>query len=212
MVKAAQVAGETRTVGARPSEQRGKAVPRGHAPAPGRHLPGGTPCEPGPPQSRRPRPGDLPARLRRLREPPRPSTKAWLVTICLNLARSEGRRRARRVVETAATSKQEPEAAGVNVPEEALASIDRGSVSRALPAPRRPAAGHRPDGPGRPQRVRGGRNARLPAQHRTVPGVTGAASAWRRCSSRRTSAVTCAETRIVAFLAGELLRRGGATL
>ena len=32
-----------------------------------------------------------------------PSTKAWLVTICLNLARSEGRRRARRVVEVLAT-------------------------------------------------------------------------------------------------------------
>ena len=28
-----------------------------------------------------------------------PSTKAWLVTICLNLARSEGRRQARRPVE-----------------------------------------------------------------------------------------------------------------
>jgi RNA polymerase sigma-70 factor (ECF subfamily) len=30
-----------------------------------------------------------------------PSTRAWLVTICLNVARGDGRRRARRVVETA---------------------------------------------------------------------------------------------------------------
>ena len=61
-----------------------------------------------------------------------PSTKAWLVTICVNLARSEGRRQARRVVETALPPSYEPEAAGVSVPEEALASLDRGSISRAL--------------------------------------------------------------------------------
>ena len=103
-----------------------------------------------------------------------PSTKAWLVTICVNLARSEGRRQARRVVETALPPSYEPEAAGVSVPEEALASLDRGSISTgARPHPRRPAAGHRPHGPGRPQCVRGGRNARLPAQHRTVPGAPG---------------------------------------
>ena len=41
-----------------------------------------------------------------------PSTKAWLVTICLNLARSEGRRRARRVVETSLSEHYEPEAPG----------------------------------------------------------------------------------------------------
>jgi RNA polymerase sigma-70 factor (ECF subfamily) len=61
-----------------------------------------------------------------------PSTKAWLVTICLNLARSQGRRRARRVVETALPEHYEPEATGASVPEEALASIDRSAVSRAL--------------------------------------------------------------------------------
>ena len=61
-----------------------------------------------------------------------PSTKAWLVTICLNLARSQGRRRARRVVETAMPEPYEAEAPGVGVPEEALANIDRAAVSRAL--------------------------------------------------------------------------------
>ena len=61
-----------------------------------------------------------------------PSTKAWLVTICLNLARSEGRRRARRVVETVTTRALRARSPGVNVPEEALANIDRASVSRAL--------------------------------------------------------------------------------
>jgi RNA polymerase sigma-70 factor (ECF subfamily) len=61
-----------------------------------------------------------------------PSTKAWLVTICLNLARSEGRRRARRVVETALPEPYEPEALGVSVPEEAMTNIDRAAVSRAL--------------------------------------------------------------------------------
>ena len=45
-----------------------------------------------------------------------PSTKAWLVTICLNLARSQGRRRARRVVETAMPEPYEPEAPGGDSP------------------------------------------------------------------------------------------------
>jgi RNA polymerase sigma-70 factor (ECF subfamily) len=61
-----------------------------------------------------------------------PSTRAWLVTICLNLARSDGRRRARRVVETAMPEPYEPEASGVSVPEKAMANIDRAEVSRAL--------------------------------------------------------------------------------
>jgi RNA polymerase sigma-70 factor, ECF subfamily len=60
------------------------------------------------------------------------NTKAWLVTICLNLARSEGRRRTRRPVETALPPLHDPEATGVSVPEEAMANIDRDSVSRAL--------------------------------------------------------------------------------
>ncbi len=37
-----------------------------------------------------------------------PSTKAWLVTICLNLARSEGRRRARRPVEAPLPTSSRP--------------------------------------------------------------------------------------------------------
>lgn len=40
-----------------------------------------------------------------------PSTRAWLVTICHNLARSEGRRRARRVVEHLAAL-EDPHSAG----------------------------------------------------------------------------------------------------
>jgi RNA polymerase sigma-70 factor, ECF subfamily len=61
-----------------------------------------------------------------------PSTKAWLVTICLNLARSEGRRRSRRPVETALTDRDEPGALGASVPEEVMANLDRHLVWRAL--------------------------------------------------------------------------------
>ena len=79
------------------------------------------------------RAGDLLACFWSLRQPHRgPSTKAWLVTICINLARSEGRRRSRRVVETSLPEQYEPEALDVDVPEEALANIDRASVSKAL--------------------------------------------------------------------------------
>ena len=60
------------------------------------------------------------------------STKAWLVTICLNLARSEGRRRARRPREAPSSDGHEPEATGVNVPEEAFARLDRETVEGAL--------------------------------------------------------------------------------
>lgn len=61
-----------------------------------------------------------------------PSTKAWLVTICLNLARSEGRRRARRGVETTLVPGDDPEARARSVPEEAIANIDRSAVAQAL--------------------------------------------------------------------------------
>jgi RNA polymerase sigma-70 factor, ECF subfamily len=69
-----------------------------------------------------------------------PSTRAWLVTICLNLARSEGRRRARRPVETLLTERDVDQAGArgargpvrAGVPEEAMANIDRASVRRAL--------------------------------------------------------------------------------
>ena len=60
------------------------------------------------------------------------STRAWLVTICLNLARSEGRRRARRVAETVLPAGCEPADLEVRVPEAALANIERRSVSQAL--------------------------------------------------------------------------------
>ena len=98
----------------------------------------------------------------------------------------------------------EPEAPGSSVPDEALANIDRAAVSGPGPTSRRAATGHRPDGPGRAQRVRGRRDARVPAQHRAFPRCSAAASAWRRCWSRRTSTVTCPEERVIAFLAGEL--------
>jgi RNA polymerase sigma-70 factor (ECF subfamily) len=61
-----------------------------------------------------------------------PSTKAWLVTICLNLARSAGRSRARRGPEAALESTGEPVARSVSVAEEAVANIEREAVRRAL--------------------------------------------------------------------------------
>jgi RNA polymerase sigma-70 factor (ECF subfamily) len=61
-----------------------------------------------------------------------PSTRAWLVTICLNLARSDGRRRSRRPTEVALVAGDEPGPAVVGVPEEALARIDQAVVARAL--------------------------------------------------------------------------------
>ncbi len=99
----------------------------------------------------------------------------------------------------------EPEARGVDVPEEALAGIDRASVSRALaPSSRRPAAAYRPDGPAQAQRFRGGRDARLPTQHRALTGAPrppapSVAAGW---GGRQT--LTCPEQRVVDFLAGEL--------
>jgi RNA polymerase sigma-70 factor, ECF subfamily len=63
-----------------------------------------------------------------------PSTRAWLVTICYNLARSEGRRRARRVVEHLATV-EDPDSAipgASDVNQEVQARLDREVVARAL--------------------------------------------------------------------------------
>lgn len=60
------------------------------------------------------------------------NTRAWLITICLNLVRSEARRRSRRVVETELTALNEPESGAIGVPEEALARLDRETVARAL--------------------------------------------------------------------------------
>jgi RNA polymerase sigma-70 factor (ECF subfamily) len=62
-----------------------------------------------------------------------PSTRAWLVAICLNLARSEGRRRARRPVETAFSGTEAVVSDTLaGVPEKALANVDREVVARAL--------------------------------------------------------------------------------
>jgi len=62
-----------------------------------------------------------------------PSTKAWLVTICLNLARSEGRRRMRHPSDPVPPEQHEAIASGaVSVPDEALANIDGERVRRAL--------------------------------------------------------------------------------
>lgn len=61
-----------------------------------------------------------------------PSTRAWLVTICLNLARSEGRRRSRRPAEVTLSEADEREPLVVGVPEEVLARIDQAIVARAL--------------------------------------------------------------------------------
>jgi len=60
------------------------------------------------------------------------NTRAWMVSICLNLIRSEGRRRHRRVTEAPLFEAAEVEAVGTGVPEEALARLDREAVSRAL--------------------------------------------------------------------------------
>ena len=61
-----------------------------------------------------------------------PSTRAWLLAICVNVARSEGRRRSRRVVEEQLPATMEPVAAGRDVAETALARLDRDRVSQAL--------------------------------------------------------------------------------
>ncbi len=61
-----------------------------------------------------------------------PSTRAWLVTICLNLVRSDGRRRARRVAEVPLSSDDSYPVGGRDVADEALAGVDRERVARAL--------------------------------------------------------------------------------
>jgi RNA polymerase sigma-70 factor (ECF subfamily) len=59
------------------------------------------------------------------------NVKAWLVTICLNIVRSDARRRARRVTEVELSPLDEPES-GNRVPEEAFANVDREAVAGAL--------------------------------------------------------------------------------
>jgi RNA polymerase sigma-70 factor, ECF subfamily len=60
------------------------------------------------------------------------NTRAWMVSICLNLIRSDGRRRRRHVTEAPLFEAAEMEAASANVPEEVLSRLDREAVSRAL--------------------------------------------------------------------------------
>jgi RNA polymerase sigma-70 factor (ECF subfamily) len=60
------------------------------------------------------------------------NTRAWMVSICLNLIRSDARRRLRRVVEAPFFDGAEVEATGAGVPDEAIARLDREAVSSAL--------------------------------------------------------------------------------
>jgi RNA polymerase sigma-70 factor (ECF subfamily) len=60
------------------------------------------------------------------------NTRAWMVSICLNLIRSEGRRRRRRPTETPLYEAADAEAIDVGVPEAALARLDRDALSQAL--------------------------------------------------------------------------------
>ena len=60
------------------------------------------------------------------------STRAWLITICLNVARSEGRRRSRRVVEQAIGEHEEFRAPSADVFSEVQAGLDSDAVHSAL--------------------------------------------------------------------------------
>jgi RNA polymerase sigma-70 factor, ECF subfamily len=60
------------------------------------------------------------------------NTRAWMVSICLNLIRSEGRRRQRRVSEAPLFEACEIESNNIGVPEQVLAHLDREVVSQAL--------------------------------------------------------------------------------
>ncbi len=61
-----------------------------------------------------------------------PNTRAWLVAICLNVVRSDGRRRARRVAESPFPEADVYPAGGRDVEEEALAGLDGKRVGQAL--------------------------------------------------------------------------------
>jgi RNA polymerase sigma-70 factor, ECF subfamily len=61
-----------------------------------------------------------------------PSTRAWLVAICLNLARSDGRRRSRRVAESPLAEEDVLPAEDRDVADEALAGLDAERVGRGL--------------------------------------------------------------------------------
>jgi RNA polymerase sigma-70 factor (ECF subfamily) len=61
-----------------------------------------------------------------------PSTRAWLVAICLNLVRSEGRRQARRAPEAPMPEADLCPGQGRDVAEEVVAGLDGELVARAL--------------------------------------------------------------------------------
>lgn len=60
------------------------------------------------------------------------SARAWLVTICLNVARSEGRRARRRPHEVPETAAAASAASPDDVYETVVASVERAAVARAL--------------------------------------------------------------------------------
>jgi RNA polymerase sigma-70 factor, ECF subfamily len=60
------------------------------------------------------------------------NTRAWMVSICLNLIRSDGRRRLRRVTEAPLFEGIDVEAIDIGVPEQALAHLDREIIAQAL--------------------------------------------------------------------------------
>lgn len=60
------------------------------------------------------------------------NTRAWMVSICLNLIRSDGRRRQRRVTEAPLSEAAQAQGFGASVPEEVLAHLDREAISGAL--------------------------------------------------------------------------------
>lgn len=61
-----------------------------------------------------------------------PSTRAWLITICLHVARSEGRRRSRRVAEQTIGDGEDLRPSGTDVFAEVQAGLDSEAVHRAL--------------------------------------------------------------------------------
>jgi RNA polymerase sigma-70 factor, ECF subfamily len=61
-----------------------------------------------------------------------PSTRAWLVAICLNLVRSEGRRQARRVTEASLPEADLYPGEGRDVADEVVAGLDGELIARAL--------------------------------------------------------------------------------
>lgn len=68
------------------------------------------------------------------------NVRAWLVTISLNVIRSDARRRRRRIRETPLEEQAHDAPAGVSVSEETMARLDRSTVAQALarlPEPQR---------------------------------------------------------------------------